>query len=270
MVVDATHALLSGSSMSSPQVAGAVALLLEKDATLTQPQILRLLQQGARRPTGVVSGDYGLGAGALDVVGTMAAADARASSIVREPHPAASWLSLASNTLHPAGDTPPVTGWVMVRGADGSLADGFDEQRLALVVSKEGIVVEPLSRVAAGLYRFALQGATGMGSRLVELDVRLDGTSIGQSDSRLYGRRFLPVGADRWIAAGSARVYGGCSVAPSAQGRGVLDDSPAGALAFAAALSLKAARRRWSRHSRGARREIDRDRRGRRGPDHLR
>ncbi|MET0595222.1 MAG: S8 family serine peptidase, partial [Polyangiaceae bacterium] len=37
LVVDGGHALLSGSSMSSPQVAGAIALLFERDPRLTQP-----------------------------------------------------------------------------------------------------------------------------------------------------------------------------------------------------------------------------------------
>jgi hypothetical protein len=213
LVVDERHALLSGSSMSSPQVTGAVALLLERDATLTQPEILRALQGGARRPAGPITGDYQLGVGSLDVVGAAAAIDARTAPIAREPDAAASWVSLANNYVHPSDGTPLV-GHVAVRGAGGDIADGFETSRLRVNVGSDGEIAEPLTRVAAGLYRFAVRARAGTGSRLLPLDVTVDGVVIGASGSeRLSGHRLIPIGADRWVAAGSARVYGGCSVA---------------------------------------------------------
>jgi len=213
LVVDAGHALLSGSSMSSPQVAGAIALLFERDPRLTQPEILRLLQSGARRPVGPITADFQLGAGALDVMGTMAAFDARTSGLVRDPEASASWLSLANSYLHP-GDGPPLVGTVEVRAADGSLADGFDPGRLTLDVGEEGIVEQPLARVGTGLHRFAVRAHSSAGTRFLRLDVKVDGVTIGQPGSRVSGHRLVPIGADRWIASGSARVYGGCSVGP--------------------------------------------------------
>ncbi|MEO6574728.1 MAG: S8 family serine peptidase, partial [Polyangiaceae bacterium] len=45
--VDATHAVAVGTSMSAPMVAGAVALLFQRDPTLTQDKIVALLQAGA-------------------------------------------------------------------------------------------------------------------------------------------------------------------------------------------------------------------------------
>jgi hypothetical protein len=47
----------------------------------------------------------------------------------------------------------------------------------------------------------------------MDVDVRLDGVSIGERDSRLSGHRSIGIGADRWIALGSPRAYGGCSIA---------------------------------------------------------
>ena len=218
LVVDSQHAVLSGSSMSSPQVAGAVALLFEREPTLTQPEILLLLEQGARRPRGRVGTDYQLGVGALAVDGTMAAFDARAAAITREPDPSQSWLSLSS------GYTRPDLGWsvagtVELRAADGSIADGFDSQRLSLDVSSEGTVTRPLARVAAGVYRFELRAQPGTGTRTMEINVRFDGIPIGDGDSHLSGHRSLPIGADRWIAFGSARAYGGCSSSGHAPSR---------------------------------------------------
>ena len=213
LVVDGEHALLSGSSMASPQVAGAIALLFERDPRLTQPEIRRILQGGARRPAGSITADYQLGAGALDVVGAVAALEARTMGIVRDPDASASWLTLANNYLHPGGG-PPLIGTVLVRAADGSIADGFEPGRLALQVGEDSIVEQPLSRIGPGLYRFALRAPPGTGSRLLRLEVAIDGTPIGGSNSRVSGRRLVPIGADRWIASGSARIYGGCSVDP--------------------------------------------------------
>ena len=50
LVVDDYHALSFGTSMASPVVAGAVALLLEKSSKLTQTDVLRVLQSGAKKP----------------------------------------------------------------------------------------------------------------------------------------------------------------------------------------------------------------------------
>jgi hypothetical protein len=214
LVVDPQHAILSGSSMSAPQVTGAVALLFERDATLTQSDVLLLLQQGARRPTGNVAADYQLGVGALAVGGAMSALEARGAAIVREPAAAQSWMSLSAGTARP--DLAwPVQGTVAIRAADGSLADGFDPSRLSLDVSSEGTVTRPLTRVAPGLFRFEVRALPGTGSRAMGVDVRLDGTPLGEPGSRLSGHRSIPIGADRWIALGSTRAYGGCSTSPS-------------------------------------------------------
>jgi subtilisin family serine protease len=214
LVVDPGHAILSGSSMSAPQVTGAVALLFERDATLTQADVSLLLQQGARRPSGNVGSDYQLGVGALAVGGAVSALEARTTAVVREPDPSQSWMSLSAGTTRPDFGWP-VQGTVEVRAADGSLADGFDEARLTLDVSPEGAITRPLGRAAPGLFRFEVGALPGTGSRAMDVDVRLDGTPLGTPGSRLSGHRSLPIGADRWIALGSARAYGGCSFARS-------------------------------------------------------
>jgi len=212
-VVDPGHALLSGSSMSAPQVVGAVALLLERDPSLTEPEILQLLEQGARRPEGVVGADYQLGVGALDVAGAIAAYDARTSAIVRDPDAAHSWMSLSDSYAHPDAAWS-MSGTVELRASDGRLADGFDPQRLSLEASG-GEITQPLSRIDTGLWRFAVTGSAATGSTSMDINVLLDGVPIGQPGTRLYGHRSLPIGADRWTAVGTARAYGGCAVAIS-------------------------------------------------------
>ncbi len=210
-VVDAAHAILSGSSMSAPQVAGAAALLMERDPSLDEPGILRLLEQGARRPEGVVGADYQLGVGALDVAGAFAALDARSSAVTRDADAARSWMSLSESFAHP--DTRwSVGGTVELRASDGSLADGFAPQRLSLEATGADIT-QPLGRIAAGLWHFEVTGSAATGSGSMDIDVRFDGATIGQPDTKLSGHRVLPIGADRWIAVGTARAYGGCSMA---------------------------------------------------------
>ncbi len=219
LVVDAKHAVLSGSSMSSPQVAGAIALLFERDAALTQPDVLLLLQEGARRPHATIDVDYQLGAGALAVDGAISALEARSSAIVREPDAAQSWMSLSGGYARPDLGYA-IAGTVEVRAADGTIADGFDLARLSLDVSGEGAVTGPLARVAPGLFRFEVRARPDTGSSSIGVDVRLDGASIGERDSGLSGHRSIPIGADRWIARGSPRAYGGCSIAARAEERG--------------------------------------------------
>jgi len=72
------HTYLLGTSMASPHVAGAIALMLEKDPTLTPAQIKSILQQTARRDafTGTAANTT-FGYGKLDV---KAAVDAVAGS----------------------------------------------------------------------------------------------------------------------------------------------------------------------------------------------
>jgi subtilisin family serine protease len=250
LVVDSGHALLSGSSMSSPQVAGAVALFLERDPSLTQPEILRLLEQGARRPTGTVGADYQLGVGALDVAGAMQAYDARTSPIARDPDPAASWMSLSDGYAHPDARWS-VSGTIELRASDGAIADGFDAHRISLSVD-HAVITQPLSRIDAGIWRFALTGAPDTGGGSMRIDARFDGVPIGKPGSKLYGQRTLPIGADLWTAAGTARAYGGCSISPASLGTSC-PTPRVFVLALAGALSAGsrfAARRRRARRSR--------------------
>jgi subtilisin family serine protease len=66
-VLSDNYGIASGTSMSAPHVTGAVALLLEQDATLTQARATEILQASARKPLGSVPYGSQIGAGALDL-----------------------------------------------------------------------------------------------------------------------------------------------------------------------------------------------------------
>ena len=230
-VVDDRHAITSGTSMSSPHVAGAAALLFEIDPTLTQGRLTEVLQAGARKPGGHVPFDYQVGPGELDLVGAWEALAVERASTV-EPDLAKSWYALSSPYARP-DTTAPVRGTIELRRADGTIAGGLDGTRLAVSI-ENGTLVSPLAKVRQGLFRFSFGGAAGAVGETVRVDVTYDGVSLGA--------RTLPIGTDAWTASGEIGALGGCSC-------GVADrrgswSSGLGVLGVAALAAVRARRRR--------------------------
>jgi len=138
--------------MSSPVVAGAIALLFGRDASLTQGRITELLQTGARRLQGPVGVETQAGPGSLDMLGSLAALAAEDAKAGSPPDVAASWWTLSASYARP-DPTWPVEGVVQLRRGDGTLASGLDGSLLRLEVDN-GSVQKPLTkvkRVAGGL-----------------------------------------------------------------------------------------------------------------------
>ena len=189
-LLDNTHALAAGTSMSAPHVTGAAALLMEMDPTLTQARVTQVLQAGARRSKGHVPDPDQLGPGSLDVEGArQALLDTMAAPAA--PDLAVSWYTLSSAYARP-DETWPVWGTVELRRSDGTIAGGVDGSELTLSL-QGGAVYQPLTRVRQGLWRFAVAGRpVDRGGPLV-VDVTYGGGSLGQQT--------LPVGYDAWTAA---------------------------------------------------------------------
>jgi len=234
LVIDDQHAMTSGTSMSAPQVTGAIALLMQLDPTLTQARATEVLQAGARKPTGRVPYDFQLGTGALDLEGALEALGPEPGSTI-EPDLAKSWYTLSSAYARP-DITWPVWGTLQLRSAAGTLAGGVDEKRLGLLVTN-GKVVQPLTQVRHGMWRFAVAGEAGMVGTTLNIDITYDGVSLGA--------RSLPIGTDVWTSSGEVTALGGCGC--RAAGSSERGATP-GVLALAA-LALGAARvRRGAAH----------------------
>ncbi|MDC0742229.1 S8 family serine peptidase [Polyangium mundeleinium] len=207
-VVDATHAITAGTSMSSPHVAGAVALLFELDrqrngqSTLTQARVTELLQAGARWPTGTVRHETQLGVGALDLEGARRAFEEEQASS-GPPSVEKSWWVLSSAYARP-DETWPVWGTVELRREDGEIASGIAGTELEVSVTG-GVIVQPIRKVRHGLFRFAVAGERGRaGSKLI-VDVRYAGRSIESP-------RELAIGEDVWRSNGTLdATSGGCA-----------------------------------------------------------
>jgi MYXO-CTERM domain-containing protein len=204
VTADGLHAVSSGTSMSAPLVAGAIALLFERRPELTQPQVRALLQAGARQPTGKILAEQQAGPGALDLLGTLAALDAEDSPIDRLPSEK-SRIVLAASYAHP-DPTQPLQGLLELRDADDSIADGFDPRRLALEVQGGSLSQAPL-RLGAGLYSFQVTAPAGSGGQQLGLSLDFDGRALSS--------RQVPIGTDRWLAESTPLPHGGCQLTPA-------------------------------------------------------
>lgn len=205
LVVDDWHALSSGTSMAAPIVSGSIALLFERDPSLTQDGVRTLLQAGARSLDGKVLLEQQLGPGEVDLIGTLAVLDADESPLSTLPDPSESWLALASSYAHPDPDWP-LEAVLELRSAEENIVDGFDPRDLELTV-EGGRVDAPLRRVAPGLWRFSAVAPAGSGGGELTLRLKFQGA--------LFLERVLPIAVDRAVAEGGVDARGGCALAPS-------------------------------------------------------
>ena len=233
-IVDPEHAALSGTSMSSPFGAGAVALLFERDPTMTQEDARSALLAGARPLADDAAGmgfrDYAKGAGILDVAGAITALDRKGVS------PSATSLQVRLGGSYLASDGQlPLAVLVHARDADGRPADVSGGLQLEV---DGAVIASQLTRPATGLYRFSIAASPAGGRRTAT--IRLLG-AVGAS-------REIPIGADRWDARFGLTASGGCDY-----GAGSARSEGGAALALVAASALMA-RSRTSRarsHARG-------------------
>jgi len=209
--VDARDAISQGTSMSAPMVAGAIALLFERDPTLTQGAIVDLLQSGAHAFRGPHPFDDQSGPGELDVIGTLDALDQTWHPEEILPAPGASWITLSSSYLAADGSTP-LTAIIELRTAPSASnptrrADLFDVTRLRPVVSIDDEPQPPptLVRRAPGVWSFTVQPAAGLGGNTITLGATFDGVPI------VVPKR-IPVATDIWSASYATTATGGCSV----------------------------------------------------------
>lgn len=193
---DRSHGFAFGTSMSAPIVAGAVALLLERDASLTQPRLREVLQRSAHA---IRSGNHQpgvAGAGELDIE---AALTFLASGPAHcEPDARAGFLS-ASRAYLPAVGLDGVVVRVQARCADGSVTDAGNVVLRIDARLDDGVaaVVEP-----RGDAEFAIAPVAQKAGHWL--------TIRAYAGSRLVAPELvLPVGAGPW----DARY--GVSLAPS-------------------------------------------------------
>ncbi len=254
-VIDTTHAVSFGTSFSAPLVTGAVAVLFERDPTLTQAEVVAALQGGAHRLRGTAPffDDDQSGPGELDVVGSLAVVDRLSDPELALPVLSQSWMSVGTDMYLADGSTPVTAIFELRTSAVGDAAplpaDGFGDGRLATYVLVDGApfgTPPPIQRSAPGVGLSKVSLPAGLGGSSLTVGATFDGADIVPPKS-------IPIATDFWNAEYPPSVRGGCSVAV------IAGETPAGPpiVALGLALGVACASRRRGRRQ-GERRETPR------------
>ena len=233
LAVDAAHGVSQGTSMSSPMVAGATALLFQRDPTLTQDQIKALLQAGAHKFRGTAPFFDQSGPGELDAEGSLAALAEMKNPTLVLPSASASWASLSADYATADGSTP-LTVILELRTEAGKRASLFDASRLQPVVTMLGrpvVTPEIVRSVAPGLFSYQVVLPRGLGGRSLTVGATFDGANIVPPVT-------IPIATDTWTASYLGEAKGACNAGGGDPG--VL----AGVAASAVLLGLRSRRRR--------------------------
>lgn len=174
LVVDPFHSLSTGTSMASPVVAGAIALLLEHNPRLTQPEIAIALRAGAKAPVQRKIGTAQIGAGLLDVENALLCLRGEVSPATRADR-SNSWLGLGNSYAHPDPNWP-IPGFLHLRD-DVDRAVDIELSRISLH-ARNGIILSPLSTEAPGFYRFTAAANAATAGQQLTIEARVDGERV--------------------------------------------------------------------------------------------
>jgi subtilisin family serine protease len=221
--VDTGHAVAEGTSMSAPMVTGAVALFLQRDPTLTQGQIVPILQGGAHYfrsfPLGSVEFEDQGGPGELDVLGSLAVMNLMKDPARMLPSAAKSWLTLSTDYVLADGSTPTVAILELRTEDGGHAADLFDPAQLQAVALLDGSPLDPppsVVRRGPGVWLYSVQVRPGSGGQSMTFGATFNGEDVVQ-------RRTVPVSTDPWTASYASPAGGGCGVAPWSFGQQAIE-----------------------------------------------
>jgi hypothetical protein len=211
--VDTGHAVAEGTSMSAPMVTGGIALMFERNPTLTQTELVPILQGGAHYFRGYVEFEDQSGPGELDIVGSLEVMDQMSDPRLALPSPCTdtckSWLTLSTDYMLADGSTPTVA-ILELRTASGGFADLFEPSRLQATVSVDGIPLakEPtLVRRGPGVWFCSVTPPPGFAGQAITFGANFDGVPIVMPYT-------IPIATDPWTAVyASQATSSGCAVA---------------------------------------------------------
>jgi len=191
-------------------VAGAIALFLQADPTLTQSEIAMLLQAGAHHFRGASPYEGQAGVGELDVENSLVALRAyRAGAREGTPVLGKSWVALSAESAR-ASRSIPLTAVFELRTEDGQPADLVPGDALVADVRVDG---EPLEvarpfRKGPGVWQLGITVPEGSGGRILRVSATMNGSPIVPAKE-------IPIATDAWTARYPSTARGGCTLASS-------------------------------------------------------
>jgi subtilisin family serine protease len=236
--IDSLHGVSAGTSFSAPIVAGTVAVLLQRNASATQADVLGLLQGGAHHLRGPAPYDDQSGVGEVDVTGSLAVESPAQANATVLPSRAQSWLTAGAEYVSADGAVPVQFTFDLRGSPAGSetppTAAGFDESRFAMYAYVRGtstsVSIAPLRR-GPGVRVGSVAVPAGLGGMTLVVGGTFDGIDVVEPKA-------LPIATDAWNADYPPRIAGGCQ---ASQGPPPLSDT---CLILAAAGTLLGATRR--------------------------
>lgn len=206
--VDAHHGVSLGTSMAAPMVAGVVALLFERDPTLTSDVVRALLQAGAHPVRGAAPFYDQAGPGEIDIPGTLSAQDDLDNPAIALPDASNSWMTLSADFAAADGSIP-LTVLLELRSSSGHRAALFDASRLQPVAEIGGRPVPTAPVIvrapAPGLFTFRVVVPPGKGGESLTVGATFDGQAVVQPVT-------VPISTDAWSSSYSSRTKGACDV----------------------------------------------------------
>lgn len=206
-VVSDSYAVTAGTSMAAPMVSGAVALLFERDPTLTQSAVRRLLQAGSS-PLALAADVVGReGGGVLSISRSLDALSERTRSAAETPDVGQSRLRVAADLVVP-DPARSIAALLWLRDGEGAVFDAA-LSRVSATLSG-GQISQGLARVGPGLYELRVAALPGAEALRIEVFV----------DEQLFLMHQVPIesSSDEPRSRGS-----GCSSTASSKAGGRLD-----------------------------------------------
>jgi uncharacterized protein (TIGR03382 family) len=201
-LVNDAYAVSTGTSMAAPIVTGAAALLLQREPSLSSAEVRALLQAGTRPPRGGAAETQQVGAGVLDLLGSLRAQDLnQRAALTGQPAPSHSRLVLASSFVRPDPEWP-LSGLLLLRNSEDEVVD-VEQERILFDAPGAASVV--FTRRAPGLYDFGVAARVDSGGYRQRLRVLVD--------DELLLQQSVPIAVDRSVAHAGFSARGGCSIA---------------------------------------------------------